>query len=185
MPEPRDLVEELERNAPLPEARRMLFRIGINLGDVLIDGSDLLGEGVNVAARLQALAEPGGILISGAVFEQVKDKLALGFEYLGRQAVKNIAGEVPTYRIVLASKKPTAPDAVEAPAGSAARAGPIALSRGVAYSLALIGLLFVIDLLDRSVTWWFQWPALGIGFIYVMRALRRYTAPREARRRSD
>lgn len=77
-----------ERNAGLPEANRMLFRIGINLGDVLIEGDDLFGDGVNIAARLQALAEPGGILISGAVFEQVRTKLSLAFDALGPQPVR-------------------------------------------------------------------------------------------------
>ena len=79
----------------------MRFRIGINLGDVMVDGDDLLGDGVNVAARLQSLAEPGGILISGPVFDQVKTKLSLGFDFLGAQAVKNIAQPVPAWRVVL------------------------------------------------------------------------------------
>jgi adenylate cyclase len=90
-----------ERNAALPEQRRMRFRIGINLGDVMVEGEDLFGEGVNIAARLEALAEPGGILISGAVFDQVRTKLALGFDFLGAQAVKNISEPVPAWRVVL------------------------------------------------------------------------------------
>ena len=79
----------------------MRFRIGINLGDVMVDGDDLLGDGVNVAARLQSLAEPGGILISGPVFDQVRTKLSLGFDFLGAQAVKNISEPVPAWRVVL------------------------------------------------------------------------------------
>jgi len=90
-----------ERNAALTEERRMRFRIGINLGDVMVEGDDLFGEGVNIAARLEALAEPGGILISGAVFDQVRTKLALGFDFLGAQAVKNISEPVPAWRVVL------------------------------------------------------------------------------------
>jgi adenylate cyclase len=90
-----------ERNATLPEAKRMRFRIGINLGDVIVEGDDLLGDGVNIAARLQALAEPGGVLISGSVFEQVRKKLALGFDFLGPQPVKNISEPVPAWRVVL------------------------------------------------------------------------------------
>jgi adenylate cyclase len=90
-----------ERNAALPEERRMRFRIGINLGDVMVEGDDLFGEGVNIAARLEALAEPGGILISGAVFDQVRTKLTLGFDFLGAQAVKNISEPVPAWRVVL------------------------------------------------------------------------------------
>jgi adenylate cyclase len=90
-----------ERNAALPEERRMRFRIGINLGDVMVEGDDLFGEGVNIAARLEALAEPGGILISGAVFDQVRTKLSVGFDFLGAQAVKNISEPVPAWRVVL------------------------------------------------------------------------------------
>ncbi|MGR3342814.1 MAG: adenylate/guanylate cyclase domain-containing protein [Paracoccaceae bacterium] len=90
-----------KRNAKLEEARRMRFRMGVNLGDVMIEGDDLLGDGVNVAARLEALAEPGGICISGSVFTQVKGKLKMGFADLGAQKVKNIAEPVPTYRVLL------------------------------------------------------------------------------------
>ena len=82
--------EIFERNAILAETERMRFRIGINLRDVMVEGGDLLGEGVNIAARLEALAEPGGILISGAVFDRVRSKVALGFDPLGPQHVKNI-----------------------------------------------------------------------------------------------
>ena len=89
------------RNAELPENRRVRFRIGVNLGDVMVDGDNLLGDGVNVAARLEELAEPGGVYISGTVFEQVKGKVDLGFDDLGEQAVKNIAEPVPTYRIAI------------------------------------------------------------------------------------
>ena len=89
------------RNAALPEDRRMRFRIGVNLGDVMVEGDNLLGDGVNVAARLEELAEPGGVYISGAVFEQVKGKLDLGFDDLGEQDVKNIAQPVPTYRVAI------------------------------------------------------------------------------------
>jgi class 3 adenylate cyclase/TolB-like protein len=89
------------RNAALAEERRMRFRIGINLGDVIAKGGDLFGDGVNVAARLEALAEPGGICISGAVYDQVHGKLDVDFRDLGPQSVKNIAEPVRVYRIVL------------------------------------------------------------------------------------
>ena len=79
----------------------MRFRIGINLGDVIVEGERLYGDGVNIAARLESLAIPGGICISGAVYEQVKSKLALNYEDLGAQAVKNIAEPVRTYRVVM------------------------------------------------------------------------------------
>jgi adenylate cyclase len=87
------------RNDELAEERRMRFRIGINLGDVMAKGGDLFGDGVNVAARLEALAEPGGICISGAVYDQVHGKLDLDFRDLGPQSVKNIAEPVRVYRI--------------------------------------------------------------------------------------
>jgi TolB-like protein len=89
------------KNTDLPPARQMAFRIGINVGDVVPQGEDLYGDGVNVAARLQALADAGGIFIAGTVYDQVKNKLALDYEYLGEQAVKNIADPVRVYRVVI------------------------------------------------------------------------------------
>jgi adenylate cyclase len=87
------------RNAGLPEDRRLEFRIGINLGDVIVEGTDLFGDGVNIAARLQALADPGGILVSGGVYDQIKTKLALDYDFLGARQVKNIAEPVRVYRV--------------------------------------------------------------------------------------
>ncbi len=87
-------------NANLPPERRMEFRIGINLGDVMVEGAQIYGDGVNVAARLESLAEPGGICISGTVHEQISNKLALGYEDLGEQAVKNIAKPVRVWRVL-------------------------------------------------------------------------------------
>ena len=87
------------KNDELPEHRQMRFRIGINLGDVIVEGERLYGDGVNIAARLESLAIPGGICISGAVYDQVKNKLALSYEDLGAQAVKNIAEPVRVYRV--------------------------------------------------------------------------------------
>jgi adenylate cyclase len=86
-----------EAVSSLPEDNRMQFRIGINLGDVMIEGEDLIGDGVNVAARLQGLSPPGGICISGAVHEQVRNKLALAWNDLGDQPVKNIAEPVRAF----------------------------------------------------------------------------------------
>jgi adenylate cyclase len=88
-------------NADLPPERRMEFRIGVNLGDVMVEGDQIHGDGVNVAARLESLAEPGGISISGIVHDQVQDKLALSYEDRGQQAVKNIARPVHVWRVVL------------------------------------------------------------------------------------
>ena len=89
------------RNAALPENRRMEFRIGINLGDVIEEEDRIYGDGVNIAARLEALAEPGGICVSKTSFDHIETKLPLGYEYLGEQEVKNIPKPVGTYKVVM------------------------------------------------------------------------------------
>jgi len=90
-----------ERNADLPENRRMLFRIGVNLGDIVEEDDRIYGDGVNIAARLEGLAEGGGICISGTAYDQLKNKLELGYEYLGEHSVKNIAAPVRVYKILM------------------------------------------------------------------------------------
>jgi adenylate cyclase len=90
-----------ERNAQVPPERRIEFRIGLNVGDIIIDEKDIYGDGVNIAARLQALAEPGGICVSRIVRDEVRDKLDFSFEDMGEQQVKNIARPVPTHRVRL------------------------------------------------------------------------------------
>lgn len=92
--------ELAERNAELRESRRMEFRIGVNVGDVVEEGERIYGDGVNIAARMEGLAEGGGICISGTAYDQVKHKLGLEYEYLGPQEVKNIAEPVPAYRVL-------------------------------------------------------------------------------------
>jgi adenylate cyclase len=87
------------KNAELPEDRRMEFRIGINLGDVIQEGERIYGDGVNIAARVEGLADPGGICISGSAYEQIENKLALGYEYLGEHTVKNIVKPIRVYRV--------------------------------------------------------------------------------------
>ena len=97
---------EIDRqNADTPEPSRMRFRIGINLGDVVVEGDNLMGDGVNVAARLEALSHPGGICISEAVYAQARDRLSLEFVDLGEHTVKNIARPVRAYRVPLASEE--------------------------------------------------------------------------------
>ena len=88
-----------ERNAGTPPEKRIELRVGMNLGDVIAEGEDIFGDGVNVAARLQALAEPGGICVSRVVRDQVRDRLDYAFEDLGEQSVKNIARPVRVYRV--------------------------------------------------------------------------------------
>jgi adenylate cyclase len=96
-----EIQKELKtRNAELPENRRMEFRIGINLGDVIEDGEQILGDAVNIAARLESLSEAGGICISGSAYDFVGKKLSLGYEYLGEHTVKNIEKAVRVYRVL-------------------------------------------------------------------------------------
>ena len=120
-----EIQQELEvRNATLDRERQMQFRIGINLGDVMVEGDDLFGEGVNIAARLESVAEPGGICISGTVHDQVKNKLSLGYEYLGARQVKNISEEIPVYRVDLGTGATSRGDDEQAQGdGNADRAG--------------------------------------------------------------
>jgi adenylate cyclase len=89
-----------ERNAGEPADRRITYRIGINIGDIIVEGEDIYGDGVNIAARLEGLAEPGGICVARNVFNQVKSKVDLTFEDLGEQEVKNIAEPIRVYRVV-------------------------------------------------------------------------------------
>ena len=89
----------IDREAEVPEDRRIRFRIGVNLGDVIVEDGDIFGDGVNVAARLEALAEPGGICVSRVVRDQVRDRLDFAFEDMGEQRVKNIARPVRVYRV--------------------------------------------------------------------------------------
>jgi adenylate cyclase len=102
----------LERNADIPSDKRIDFRVGINIGDVIVDGEDIYGDGVNVAARMESLAEPGGILVSGVVRDQVRDKLSFSFDDLGDRNVKNIPRPVRAYRVNLSDDgRPPAPAA--------------------------------------------------------------------------
>lgn len=124
------------RNAELPTERQMLLRIGINIGDVISAGDDLLGDGINVAARLEGLAPPGGVCISGSTFEQVKNKLSIGFEDLGPQAVKNLPDPVAAFRLT------GAPVAVSRPAAGEPRRDPTA--GRLAAALALVAVVAVV-----------------------------------------
>jgi adenylate cyclase len=96
-----------EREADLPDDRRIRYRVGVNSGDIVVDGDDILGDGVNVAARLEALADPGGICVSAVVHEQLRDRTGLVFEDLGEREVKNIARPIRVYRWVAGPPPPT------------------------------------------------------------------------------
>jgi class 3 adenylate cyclase len=120
------------RNEHLAPEERMQFRIGINLGDVIVQGGDLLGDGVNVAARIQAATEPGGICISGSVHDQIQNKLSLDFKLLGEQTYKNIAKPVRTYTISEGA-------AVTAPPRRASPRLPAAIAAAAVLALAGAG----------------------------------------------
>ena len=101
-----------ERNAEVPKNQRLQFRIGINLGEVIVDRDDIYGDGVNIAARLETLAEPGGVCVSGSVYEQVHNKIDLDFKDMGKQEVKNIAEPIQAYAVMIekpTSRAPTSP----------------------------------------------------------------------------
>jgi adenylate cyclase len=172
--------EVAERNAALSSDRQMWFRVGVNLGDVMVDGGDLHGDSVNLAARLQALADPGGILISGPVYEQVRNKLSLGFDYLGPTAVKNIAADVSIYRVLLES--PASPPPVTDPVPDGDKP---TRDRGMrrhrlyvsaATAATFIALLLAINIFSWDGDLWFHWPALAILLVFCLRAIRLYRA---------
>ncbi len=137
-----DIQRELEaRNVDLPEDRRMRLRIGVNLGDVIVEGDNLIGDGVNIAARLEALAEPGGISLARSVFDQVKKQLDLGYEYLGEHEVKNITEPIVVYRVLTApedaGRMPSAKLAPSRMRRRATLAGIVILGVAAAASVAL------------------------------------------------
>ncbi|HVO95292.1 MAG TPA: adenylate/guanylate cyclase domain-containing protein [Terriglobales bacterium] len=135
----------LSRNAEEPEDKRIVFRIGINVGDVIIDGDDIFGDGVNVAARLESLCEPGGVCISRTANDQVRDKLSLPFTDLGEQTVKNIAYPVGVFG--LAAKDIAALPEQELPqaptAKPAVEVGPPPRRRAVLFAATAILVIFV------------------------------------------
>jgi TolB-like protein/class 3 adenylate cyclase/lipoprotein NlpI len=132
--------EELAaRNTELADERKLRFRIGIHVGDVMARDDDLFGDGVNVAARLEGLAEPGGVCVSGSVFEQIKHKLSLGFEDIGPQAVKNVAEPVPAFRIVPGQVSVAETVTPASTPGVAARWRLPAIAAGVVAIIAVTG----------------------------------------------
>src|SRR5438876_4561040 len=137
-----------ERNAETPEDKRITFRVGINLGDVIAEEDDIYGDGVNVAARLEALAEPGGICISRVVRDQIRDKLPYPFEDRGEQSVKNIVRSVRVYAL--------RPETIaEMPLAGA----PIAVHRRRRSIVAPIAAAVAGVLVIAVITWW-VWPAM-------------------------
>lgn len=146
-----------ESNAAAPPEQRLDFRIGINLGDIIVEGDDIQGDGVNLADRIQGLAEPGGIAISGTAYDQVKSKLALGYVSLGKQKVKNIAEPIRVYHILL--DPGSAGETIAAPPRKRRRWRMPA-------AIASVAVLF----LAGAVLWWSPWalfqPTLVDRFAY-------------------
>lgn len=150
--------------------RALRFRIGVHLGDVMVDGDDLLGESVNLAARLQTMAEPDGVLISQQVYDQVHAKLSVGFDYLGQKRPKNFAEDVAVYRVTADRKPRRAADSLREARPSQTPEGatptPDDLRARVIRHAKLLGLiwavLFVIDL-TTGTSFWAHWPAIAIA----------------------
>jgi len=162
-----------ERNQKLEPDRQMWFRIGINLGDVIVERDDIFGDDVNIAARLQALAEPGGVLISGTVYDQIKNKLHLSFNFLGPQRLKNIDAEVPAYSAVMLGAPAPAVHVRADPAPPAPRTRNTLVVSAIR-SGAIIAFLGAINLFSWSGHFWFQWPSLAVLLGFAIRASRLY-----------
>ncbi len=155
------------------------FRIGVHLGDVIVDGDDLIGEGVNLAARLQSMAEPGGVLISQQVYDQVHSKLTIGFEYLGEKRPRNLPDDIPVYRIAMSKPgftgrwkhQPTAaahrPD-IHRPDTDNPKASPsrpqLPPSRHIKLAALVCGALVLINLVSGGPIW-AHWPMLVFATI--------------------
>jgi adenylate cyclase len=175
------------------QAPPMRFRIGVNLGDVMVDGSDLYGDGVNIAARLQELAEPGGIVISSSAYDQVHNKLSVGFDCLGQRPMKNIA-PMTSYRVTMSGQTAQArsfpPGERLTPQGAVASSetdaarhdkyeqsnwmrfvsdGLAKLPRPVAVGLTVSAFLILINLFTGAHKIWFHWPVAAILFGVLMR----------------
>ncbi|MDF2365973.1 adenylate/guanylate cyclase domain-containing protein [Sneathiella sp.] len=178
-------------NVSLPADDQMLYRIGINLGDVIIEGDDIFGDGVNVAARLEAMAPVGGICISGSVFDQVKNKLPRDFKFLGRKGVKNIAEPVAVYSLSLSETPGKQPHSsshhiplsdekiqdTENDTEEDKRIRAYVKRQAGFYRRALtfgtiIFFLFIINITTSPDYWWFLWPAGPFLFVLIMDAVR-------------
>jgi adenylate cyclase len=203
-----EIQQEISSQEPdPPQANRMRFRIGINLGDVMVEGADIYGDGVNIASRLQELAEPGGVVVSRTVYDQVHNKLSVGFDCLGQQPMKNVA-PVVSYRVAMGDRavgprsvpgneSPTPqPDSiVGSPAGTQPSAGHAPatgmravsdwfanLPRPIAAALTIAGFLIVINLFTSPHRIWFHWPVAALLLIAILRTVLRRKPPSDRRR---
>jgi adenylate cyclase len=192
--------ETSSQDPDAPPAQRMRFRIGINLGDVMVDGADIYGDGVNIAARLQELAEPGGVVVSSTVYDQVHNKLSVGFDCLGQQPMKNVA-PVISYRVTTGGRAlgggslpddDSAPPPANAVAASAAGARRIGdghepstwtrlvsdrlanLPRPIAAALTISAFLVLINVFTGLHRIWFHWPVAALLFFGILRTVLRH-----------
>ncbi|MVO15250.1 adenylate/guanylate cyclase domain-containing protein [Parasedimentitalea huanghaiensis] len=163
------------------------FRIGVHLGDVIVDGDDLIGEGVNLAARLQSMAEPGGVLISQQVYDQVHSKLTIGFEYLGEKRPRNLSTDVPVYRIAMSKpgfsfrrkSEPAAPHRGIRLHDDEISVAPSELPppQSILFAALVAGALVLINLVTGG-SIWAHWPILGVATIAGLRWAPQFIPPR-------
>jgi adenylate cyclase len=171
-------------NATRPADGRMLFRIGINLGDVMVDGDDIYGDGVNIAARLQTSAPAGGIVISSTVYDQVRNKVPVGFDFLGDLIVKNVSEGVPSYavRIGETPESPVRerPRELRQPQPELGRPTPqpkqAAFETGDKRFYGILGVaaagLLAINLMSWSGSLWAKWPITVLAFVAALQWAR-------------
>lgn len=180
------------KNAQEPAHRRMEFRIGINLGDIIVEGDRIYGDGVNIAARLESLAEPGGICISRTAYDQIADKLPLGYEYMGEQTAKNMEKPMYVYRVNIwpedRKQRRKAPEpGIEQhwyqklgaiirkkskSTHSAAETSKRHFSIHLKGYAGIVVFLLLINILTYHGIIWFHWPALGWGLVLFFHWLR-------------
>ncbi|MFS8049697.1 adenylate/guanylate cyclase domain-containing protein [Rhizobium sp. BR 314] len=167
-------------NAAMDAEKQMLFRIGLNLGDVIADGNDLYGDGVNIAARLQSRAVAGGIVISNTVYDQVRNKVAVGFDFLGQLDVKNIDGGVPSYAVRVGgvqvadttSDYRAAPEPYRAPEASIGEPVIQDWRRSFGVPLVICIGLAMLNGLSWHGEFWAKWPILAIAWVAALRFVR-------------
>lgn len=191
-----EIQEAIEgENAGLDRGQRMQFRIGVNLGDVMVDGDDLYGDGVNVAARLEEMAAPGGIVVSGAVHDFTHKQLAIGFDFLGEQKVKNIVDPVKSYTVRMERRNRPPEDPPEpisirdedafSKAGRRAdrlRAWVMDQPKRVQRAAAMILFFFVINAVFTGIaTPWFIFPSFPFALYILMHVRRQRRAEADER----
>ncbi len=194
-------------NDQLPKHRRMQFRIGINLGDVIVKDDWLYGDGVNIASRLETISDAGGICISRTAYDQIEDKLPFGYEFLGEKTVKNLNKPLLAYKVNIwpenprlkpasatllqkgieypkkirsRSKREKSPEQVAAKSSMKKIRQKRRFHAHLKSYLGVIGFLLIINVLSYSGSIWFHWPALGWGLlIYLHWVKKSYSSKKE------